>query len=231
MSSACEGPRSWNEYHNYHNHQHNHDDHSVCGQHHKYLNLSDVATSLQAENMEEVVEDTLHHSGPGFHNFFWSFSNIFCLFSVLNYSHSLPGLIKIPQTRCVKNTAMDTYQEILDHWIMCRSSYEAKGRSVLEKIGEFDSPFSLSFSLLLSSLIFTQILSHTFFSFKPLSSLFINIFPSLRLSQWEKSPSTSFAKFCRKQKAKKRKKLPAHVTPASLQYLILSTVACHYGFL
>ena len=80
MSSACEGPRSWNEYHNYHNHQHNHDDHSVCGQHHKYLNLSDVATSLQAENVEEVVEDTLHHSGPGFHNFFWSFSNelIFC---------------------------------------------------------------------------------------------------------------------------------------------------------
>ena len=126
-----------------------------CGQHHKYFNLSDVVTSLQTENVEEVVEDTLHHSWPGFHNFFSSFSNIFCLFSVLNYLHSLPGLIKIPQTRCVKNIAMDTYQEILDHWIMCRSSYEAKGRSVLEKIGEFDSPFSLSFSLLLSSLIFT----------------------------------------------------------------------------
>ena len=41
-----------------------------CGQHHKYFNLSDVVTSLQTENMEEVVEDTLHHSGPGFHNFF-----------------------------------------------------------------------------------------------------------------------------------------------------------------
>ena len=76
---------------------------------------------------------------------------------------------------------MDTYQEILDHWIMCRSSYEAKGRSVLEKIGEFDSPFSLSFSLLLSSLIFTQILSH--FSLQTTLISFFNIFPSLCLSQ------------------------------------------------
>ena len=30
---------------------------------------------------------------------------------------------------------------------------------------------------------------------------------------------------------RKRKKLPVHVTPASLQYLILSAVACYYGFL
>ena len=76
---------------------------------------------------------------------------------------------------------MDTYQEILDHWIMCRSSYEAKGRSVLEKIGEFDSPFSLSFSLLLSSLIVSQILSyfhskhsHLFSFNKFLLSVFLN---------------------------------------------------------
>ena len=76
---------------------------------------------------------------------------------------------------------MDTYQEIVDHWIMCRGSYEAKRRSVLEKIGEFDSPFSLSFSLLLSSLIVTQILSHI--SLQTTLISFLNIFPFLRLSQ------------------------------------------------
>ena len=151
---------------------------------------------------------------------------------MLKYSHSLPGLMKIPQTRCVKNAAMDTYQEILDHWIMCRSSYEAKGRSVLEKIGEFDSPFSLSFSLLLSSLIFTQILSHIFFFPSNHSHLFfkhISFSPSFSMRK------VAFHLICKvlsKAKIKrKRKKLPVHVTPASLQYLILSAVTCHYGFL
>ena len=72
---------------------------------------------------------------------------------------------------------MDTYQEILDHWIMCRSSYEAKWRSVLEKIGEFDSPFSLSFSLFLPltpshSHLLLLLKFSLIFPFKPLSSLF-----------------------------------------------------------
>ena len=125
---------------------------------------------------------------------------------------------------------MNTYQEILDHWIMCRSSYEAKGRSVLEKIGEFDSPFSLSFSLLLSSLIVTQILSQIFFPSNH-SHLFFNIFPFTLSFSMRKVTFHLFCKVLSKAKSKrKRKKLPVHVTPASLQYLILSAVTCHYGF-
>ena len=48
-------------------------------------------------------------------------------------------------------------------------------------------PLSPSYSLSLSSLIVTQILSH--FSLQTTLISFFNIFPSLCLSQWEKSPS------------------------------------------
>ena len=131
---------------------------------------------------------------------------------MLKYLHSLPGLIKIPQTRCVKNTAMDTYQEILDHWIMCRSSYEAKGRSVLEKIGEFDSPFSLSFSLFLPltpshSHLLLLLKFSLIFPFKPLSSLFLTYF-LLSVFLNEKSHLASlFQSFVEGKKQKKTKKV------------------------
>ena len=102
---------------------------------------------------------------------------------------------------------MDTYQEILDHWVMCRSSYEAKGRSVLEKIGEFGSPSSLSFSLLLSSLIVTQILSHISFS---LQTTFISFLTYFLLSVFlnEKSRLPSHLRgFVEGKKQKKTKKV------------------------
>ena len=67
------------------------------------------------------------------------------------------------------------------------------------------SLFSLFLPLTLISYFYSNSLSYLFFLQTTLIS-FLNIFPSLRLSQWEKSPSTSFAKFCRRQKSKENEK-------------------------